>query len=42
MKVLYNLISNSIKYRKVTDAPIIEIKSRKKNNVIFLIFKDNS
>ena len=39
--IFYNLISNSIKYRKVDVPPVIEIKSRRYNQAIELIFKDN-
>ena len=39
--IFYNLISNSIKYRRFEINPRIEIKSRKLKNKIELIFKDN-
>ncbi len=39
--IFYNLISNSIKYRKPHVAPTIEIKSRNLENGIELIFTDN-
>lgn len=39
--IFYNLISNSIKYRRPGVPPILEIKSRKKENVIVISFKDN-
>ncbi len=39
--VFYNLISNSIKYSKPNEQPIIEIKSKKENGKIILTFKDN-
>ncbi|MFN3639463.1 MAG: PAS domain S-box protein, partial [Flavobacterium sp.] len=39
--VFYNLINNSIKYRKFDMTPIIEIKSKKENNKVILTFKDN-
>jgi len=39
--IFYNLISNSIKYRKSGEIPVIEIKSLKQNNNVILIFKDN-
>ncbi|MCW3084401.1 MAG: kinE 2 [Bacteroidetes bacterium] len=38
--IFYNLISNSLKYRNGV-TPIISISSEKRNNKIFLIFKDN-
>ncbi|MDT0293698.1 PAS domain S-box protein [Mesonia ostreae] len=38
--IFYNLISNSIKYAKPNEAPIIQIKSRKENEKIILTFKD--
>lgn len=40
--IFYNLISNSIKFRQPDMAPVIEIKSRKTDDKIELIFKDNS
>lgn len=39
--IFYNLISNSIKYRKPHLSPIIEIKSRSLENGVELIFTDN-
>ena len=39
--IFYNLISNSIKYRKQGVPPLIEIKSQRLNNKIVLTFKDN-
>jgi PAS domain S-box-containing protein len=39
--IFYNLISNSIKYRKENLAPEIKIESFIKSNKIGLIFKDN-
>ncbi len=39
--IFYNLISNSIKYSKPNEPPLIEIKSKKENGKIILIFKDN-
>ena len=39
--IFFNLISNSIKYRKVGVSPVIEIKSIKGTDTIELIFKDN-
>ncbi len=39
--IFYNLISNSIKFRKQDLAPVIEIKSRKHPGKIELTFKDN-
>lgn len=39
--IFYNLISNSIKYRKVNEAPVINISSIKKDKEIILVFKDN-
>lgn len=39
--IFYNLISNSIKYRRPEDHPRIEIKSKKENGNIILTFKDN-
>ncbi|MDB5120680.1 MAG: domain S-box [Sphingobacteriales bacterium] len=39
--VFYNLISNSIKYRRIGIVPCIEIKSRKTDHKIELIFRDN-
>ena len=39
--IFYNLISNSLKYKKPDLAPVVEITSRKYGNTIELIFKDN-
>jgi len=39
--IFYNLISNSIKYGKPNEQPIIEIKSKKENGKVILRFKDN-
>jgi len=39
--IFYNLISNSLKYRQPGVPPVIEIRSRKLNNKIILLFKDN-
>jgi PAS domain S-box-containing protein len=39
--IFYNLISNSIKYRKPNEPILIEIKSNKKEGKIVLTFKDN-
>jgi len=39
--IFYNLMSNSIKYRKPDEAPVIEITSAKKDKKIILTFKDN-
>ena len=39
--IFYNLISNSIKYSKPEEQPIIEIKSRLEEGKIILTFKDN-
>ena len=39
--IFYNLISNSLKYRQLTEAPIIKITSRKINGKIVLLFEDN-
>ncbi len=39
--IFYNLIINSIKFRKPYASPIIEIKSERTSNGILLIFKDN-
>lgn len=39
--IFYNLISNSIKYRKPEVNPKIEIKSKKCRNAVELTFKDN-
>jgi signal transduction histidine kinase len=39
--VFYNLLSNSIKYRKPGVSPVITVKSRKLTDKIELQFKDN-
>ena len=39
--IFYNLISNSLKYRQLTEPPIIKITSRKVNGKIVLLFEDN-
>lgn len=39
--IFHNLISNSIKYGKPNEAPIIQIKSKIKNGNIMLTFSDN-
>jgi PAS domain S-box-containing protein len=39
--IFYNLISNSIKYGKPDEQPLIEIKSKKENEKIIITFKDN-
>ncbi len=39
--ICYNLISNSLKYRRPDVKPLIQISSRKQKNKILLIFKDN-
>ncbi len=39
--IFYNLISNSIKYRRPDEKPIIEIMSKLDNGKIILTFKDN-
>jgi signal transduction histidine kinase len=39
--IFYNLISNSLKYRKLTEPPIIKITSSKENGKIVLLFEDN-
>lgn len=39
--IFHNLISNSIKYGKLNEVPIIQIKSKIKNGNIMLIFSDN-
>lgn len=39
--IFYNLILNSIKYRKTEVAPVIEIKSELDKDKLRLIFKDN-
>ncbi|MBQ0768554.1 MAG: PAS domain S-box protein [Bizionia sp.] len=38
--IFYNLISNSIKYSKPNEQPIIEIKSKVENGKIILTFRD--
>ena len=39
--IFFNLISNSIKYRQPYIRPVIEITSKKIDNKVVLIFKDN-
>jgi signal transduction histidine kinase len=39
--IFYNLISNSIKYKKPDICPVIEIKSVRREDKIELLFKDN-
>lgn len=39
--IFYNLIGNSIKYKRRDVHPVIEIKSVQKGNTVELIFKDN-
>lgn len=39
--IFYNLISNSIKYKRLDVPPVIEIKSSRRKDEIELIFKDN-
>lgn len=39
--ILYNLIVNSIKYRKPDEAPMIEISSRIEKEAVVLHYKDN-
>ena len=39
--IFYNLISNSIKYKKPDICPVIEIKSIRREDKIELLFKDN-
>ncbi len=39
--IFYNLISNSIKYRKAHESPIIRIKSKRVDRKIILTFSDN-
>jgi PAS domain S-box-containing protein len=39
--IFYNLVTNSIKYRKPTQKPEIEIYTRKNKNELLVIFKDN-
>ena len=39
--IFYNLISNSIKYRKAEEPPVINITSKQKDKKTILCFKDN-
>lgn len=39
--IFYNLIVNSIKYRKPEVHPVLEIQSRKKGDFVILSFRDN-
>jgi PAS domain S-box-containing protein len=39
--IFFNLISNSIKYRRPGASPVIEITSKKPGNKIELVFRDN-
>jgi signal transduction histidine kinase len=39
--IFYNLILNSIKYKRIDSNPLIEIKSAKEDGKIILFFKDN-
>ncbi len=39
--IFFNLISNSLKYRKPNETPMIKITSRKTNDKIVLLFQDN-
>jgi PAS domain S-box-containing protein len=39
--IFYNLITNSIKYQRPDEEPLIEISSRKENGKTILTFKDN-
>src|SRR5206468_107926 len=39
--IFFNLISNSIKYRRSEAAPVIEISSRRQPGKTVLVFKDN-
>ncbi|UPT68879.1 MAG: PAS domain S-box protein [Sphingobacteriales bacterium JAD_PAG50586_3] len=39
--IFYNLISNSIKYRRADVAPVISVTSRKSGNRVILEFEDN-
>src|SRR5918993_978388 len=39
--IFFNLISNSLKYRKPNETPRIKISSRKVNGKIILLFEDN-
>ncbi len=39
--IMQNLISNSIKYRKIEVKPVIKIQTKKERNQIYLIIEDN-
>jgi len=39
--IFYNLISNSIKYRRSDISPVITIKSHVENNKLIVVYKDN-
>lgn len=39
--IFYNLISNSIKYRKAHEAPVITIRSKRVDRKVILTFSDN-
>ena len=39
--IFFNIISNSIKYRKAEIEPVIQIETRKTNKKIYIIYKDN-
>lgn len=39
--IFYNLISNSIKYRKTHEAPLIRISTKRVNRKIIMVFSDN-
>src|SRR4029078_814365 len=39
--IFYNLISNSLKYRQLTEPPVIKITSHRVNGKIVLLFEDN-
>ncbi len=39
--IFYNLISNSIKYRKQDEAPVIDITSKRIDKKIVIVFNDN-
>ncbi len=39
--IFYNLLSNSIKYRRANAAPVLEVTSAKDHNKVALTFKDN-
>ncbi|MEO6426383.1 MAG: ATP-binding protein [Bacteroidia bacterium] len=39
--IFYNLISNSIKYRKSNETPIIDITSKRVDKKIVIVFNDN-